>query len=279
MGYILSFSLVRLRTIRFSARAGAHIECSSRSCAEDVTITNVIIKTPESKYDWGVNDVMPGSEGLGILGIFFKKAVSWDLSLGEASWDSDLGETSPVVVYGMRRAFVGSVSWDWTLGRRVQQGIWLKDDVGTVSIVRIVCLSLLLSNKLKVKKVNKRFVPELKKVVSIFRYFHASGYTTYLFRSIHIYLSILVCNIYIYIYIYIYILVCYLFIDRHIYRSIHRSMQSIIFLYLQFYRLFSLSLSLSLYIYIYIYICLSALPIIFRRLLLWRAISIFYPAI
>ena len=28
---------------------GAHIEYSSRSCAEDVTITDVIIKTPDGK--------------------------------------------------------------------------------------------------------------------------------------------------------------------------------------------------------------------------------------
>ena len=43
VGYIL-FGLVRLRTIRLSARASAHIECSSRSCVEDVTITNFIQK-------------------------------------------------------------------------------------------------------------------------------------------------------------------------------------------------------------------------------------------
>ena len=49
VGYILSFGLVRLRTIRLSVRAGAHIEYSSRSLAEDVTITNVIIKTPDRK--------------------------------------------------------------------------------------------------------------------------------------------------------------------------------------------------------------------------------------
>ena len=50
VGYILSFGLVRLRTIRLSARAGAHIECRcSRSGAEDVTITDVIIKTPDGK--------------------------------------------------------------------------------------------------------------------------------------------------------------------------------------------------------------------------------------
>ena len=76
VGYILSFGLVRLRTIRLSARAGAHIECRcSSSCAKDVTITNVIIKPPHRKWDWGVNDVMPGSEGLGILVIFEKELV------------------------------------------------------------------------------------------------------------------------------------------------------------------------------------------------------------
>ena len=63
VGYILSFDLVRLRTIRLSARAGTHIErrCS-RSHTKDVTITDVIIKTPDGK--WGANDVMPGSDGL-----------------------------------------------------------------------------------------------------------------------------------------------------------------------------------------------------------------------
>ena len=48
--YILSFGLVRLSNIRFSARAGAHIQCSSRSHVEDVTITNVIIKPPDRKW-------------------------------------------------------------------------------------------------------------------------------------------------------------------------------------------------------------------------------------
>ena len=71
IGYILSFGLVRLRTIRLSARAGAHIEprCS-RSCGEDVTITYVIIKTPDRNGTGDVNDIMPGSDGLRILGDF-----------------------------------------------------------------------------------------------------------------------------------------------------------------------------------------------------------------
>ena len=48
VGYILSFGLVRLRTIRLSARVGTHIECRcSRSHGEDVTITDVIIKNPD----------------------------------------------------------------------------------------------------------------------------------------------------------------------------------------------------------------------------------------
>ena len=72
----VSFGLVRLRTIRLSARAGTHIgrRCS-RSCAEDVTITDVIIKTPDRKQVWGVNDVMPGSDGLRFL-VILKKAVT-----------------------------------------------------------------------------------------------------------------------------------------------------------------------------------------------------------
>ena len=68
VGYILSFGLVRLRTIRLSARASTHIErMCSRLRTEDGTITDVIIKTPDGKWDWNVNDVMPRSDGLRIL--------------------------------------------------------------------------------------------------------------------------------------------------------------------------------------------------------------------
>ena len=54
VGYILSFGLVRLRTFRLSARVGVNIvrRCS-RSREEDVTITDVIIKISDRKYDWG----------------------------------------------------------------------------------------------------------------------------------------------------------------------------------------------------------------------------------
>ena len=124
VNYILSFGLVGLGTIRLSA--GVHIEYSSRSCAEDMTITNDIINTPHRKWDWGANDVMLGSDGL--------RSVSWDLTRGE---------TSLARGYGMRGAFVGSVSWDSTLGRGSPAEELTLGDVGSVSIVKIVCLSLL----------------------------------------------------------------------------------------------------------------------------------------
>ena len=152
IGYNLSFGLVRLWTIQLSARAGTHIECRC-SRAEDLTITDVIIKTPEKKWT-GVR-MKSCPEAMGWEFWFLKKAVSWDLTLDKASWDLNLGEASwflslgkasPVGAYGMHRAFVGSD--------------------GTVSIVKIVSLSLSLWQKPK-SQGNKSFVPELKKVVSV----------------------------------------------------------------------------------------------------------------
>ncbi len=40
-----------------------------------MTITDVIIKTPDRKWTGDVNDAMPGSDGLGIL-VIFEKRVS-----------------------------------------------------------------------------------------------------------------------------------------------------------------------------------------------------------
>ena len=118
IGYILSFSLVRLRTIRLCARVGAYIErrCS-HSCGEDVTITDVIIKTPDRKWDWDMNDIMPGSDELRILGDFWKKAVSWD-----SKWVDFWTWARPVQL--------------WTMGCPHVVG-----SDGTVSIVEIVSLS------------------------------------------------------------------------------------------------------------------------------------------
>ena len=64
VGYILSFGLVRLRTIRLSAWVEAHIEhrCSHLH-GEDVTITDIIIKTLDRNGTGDVNDVMLGEAG------------------------------------------------------------------------------------------------------------------------------------------------------------------------------------------------------------------------
>ena len=141
MGYILSFVLVRIRTIRLSARLGAHIEFRcSRSRGQDITVTNVIIKTLDRNETGDVNGVMPGSNGLRILGDFWKKAVSWDLRQDEAGW---------------------FLSWarPFHLGVRDVPSIVGSD--GTVSIVKIISLSLslflylLVSKNLKIKKVIK----------------------------------------------------------------------------------------------------------------------------
>ena len=62
----------------------------------------------------------------------WKKAVSWDSTLEEGRRFSELAEARPVEVYEMCRAFVEE----------------------------IVSLSLLMSKNLKLKKVDKSFVPE-----------------------------------------------------------------------------------------------------------------------
>ena len=96
VGYILPFGLVRLRTIRLSARAGAHIECRfSRSRAEDVTITDVIIKTPDRKWVWDVNDLMHRSDGLRILVIFEKRSeLRSDAGRSELRFGPGRGQSS-----------------------------------------------------------------------------------------------------------------------------------------------------------------------------------------
>ena len=146
VNYILSFSLVRLRIIWLSARAGAHIEYSSSSRAEDVTITNVIIKTPDRKCDWGVNDVMPGSDGLGFLVILKKSCLlRSDSGQGELRFGPGRGQSS----CGLRDA--RRVCWFSELILDSGRGSWLKDDVGTVRKVKN-CVSLSSCRKTKIKK-------------------------------------------------------------------------------------------------------------------------------
>ena len=132
VGYILSFGLVRFRTVQLSAWVGAHIERR-----EDVTITDVIIKIPDRKWTGDVNDVMPGSDGLRILGDFWKKAeLRFEPRWSELIFGPGQGQSS--------HRSTRCIAWS----------------DGTVSIVKIVSLSPRVENP-KVKKVIS-FVPELK---------------------------------------------------------------------------------------------------------------------
>ena len=79
------------------------------------------------------NDVMPGSDGLRILGDFWKKAVSWDLNLEMAS------------VF---------LSWARPGQLCLRDAPCVVGSDGTVSIIKIVSLSPGVENP-KVKKVIK----------------------------------------------------------------------------------------------------------------------------
>ena len=157
VGYFLSFGLVRLRTIRLSACAETHIECRC-SCTEDITITDVIIKTPDRKWDLGVNDVMPGSDGLRIL-VIFKKSR-------ELRFEPGWGE----LIFGPGRGQSSLGLWD---------ALCVVGSDGTVSILKIVSLSPRVEN-LKVK-----FRTWTKRVVNCFTgflcmwTFYISVYFTY----------------------------------------------------------------------------------------------------
>ena len=103
----------------------------------------------DRKWTRDVNDVNPGSDGLRILE-FEKKTVSWDSSLEEESWFSGAcrDQTSSL----RRGAARGGIRW------KKQHKMKL-------------CLSLLVSKNLKLKKVNKSFVPEPKESRQVFRVF------------------------------------------------------------------------------------------------------------
>ena len=159
VGYILSFVLFRLRTFWLNARVGAHNErrCS-RSRGEDLTITDVIIKTPDMKWDWGCEWRHARKRWVGILRYFEKKHLveiwDWTKRVGIRIW------ARPVQLFA-----AGCTRVCWVSGLRADAG-------RTVSIVKIVCVSLSLSlsscRKPKSQEGNNSFVPEPRES-SVFR--------------------------------------------------------------------------------------------------------------
>ena len=79
----------------------------------------------------------------------FEKDVSWDLGCAARL----LGQLVEICLWAkpfqlglrMRGTFVGSGSWDFDSGPGSPAEELTEGDVGTVSIVKIVCLSLLVS--------------------------------------------------------------------------------------------------------------------------------------
>ena len=141
VGYILSFGLVRLRTIQLSARVGAHIECRcSHSYWEDVTISDVIIKTSDRKWDCGCEWCHAWKRWAVNFGWFLKKSR-------QLRFEAGLSE----LIFGP------------VMDHRMPARCWSD---GTVSIVEIVSLSSRVE-KPKSQDGNKSFVPELKKVISV----------------------------------------------------------------------------------------------------------------
>ena len=124
---------------------GAHIECRcSHVHGEDVTITDVTIKTPDRNGTGDVNDVMPGSDGLRILG-FEKKTVEFWTETNRVDFWTWVRSVHLGIV-GCACALVGSESW-WCMNSQHSKKL---------------CLSLVMSENIKLKKVNKSFVPEPK---------------------------------------------------------------------------------------------------------------------
>ena len=92
------------------------------------------------------------TEDLGI----WKKAVNWDLGLDGASWLSELVEARQFWVYGIPARWLSQWVESW----------WCTNS----QYSKKLCLSLMMTEILKLKKVNKNFVPERRKS-SVFHVF------------------------------------------------------------------------------------------------------------
>ena len=132
VGYILSFGLVRLWSVRLLVQVFTHGGCDNHKCHNK--------KTQIGNRAWVWITSFPEAMGWEFWWIL-KKAVSWDLKLGVAS---------PVCGLRDARAFVGSVSWDFDSGPRVQLGLteeWFRNSQHSKN-----CVSLSLCGKNKLKK-------------------------------------------------------------------------------------------------------------------------------
>ena len=115
---------------------------------EDVTITDVTIKTPDRKWEWGCewhHSRKRWAEDFWI----WKKAVSWDSTLEEGGRFVIWVRPDQLGVYRMPACWLSQwvESWQWMNSQHSKK----------------LCLSLLMSENLKLKKVNKSFVPEPRK--------------------------------------------------------------------------------------------------------------------
>ena len=172
---------------------------------------------------------MPGSDGLRILGDFWKKAISWDLSLEEASWFSSLGQARPVK--STRCAARGGARWISQHSRN--------------------CVSLFSCWKPKSQKGNKSFVPEPREssVFRVFRDSYACECFTYLYIS-HI---SHITNIYINVCVYIHICIC-LYVYVCIYKYVYIYVNICTYIYVCVCVWHSLFIKIGNYNIIYIYI-------------------------
>ena len=137
----------------------------------DVTITDVTIKTPDRKWPGTLMTSCPEAMGWGFR--IRKKTVSWDSMLEEGSrfliWARpDQGFTKCAACWLSQ----------WVQCRRCTNSQHSKK----------LCLSLLMSENVKLKKVNKSFVPEPRKS-SLFRVFSDSYMRTNIMNVLFLWIS------------------------------------------------------------------------------------------
>ena len=119
-----------------------------------MTIRDVTIKNPDRKWGGDVNDVMPGSaEDLGDL----KKKQFVEIQ----TW----ARPDDLVRYGHRTLVRWVEGWDLNSEQERRFLVWpRRDQLGSMKcaarLLKKLCLSLLMSKYLKLKKVIKSFVPE-----------------------------------------------------------------------------------------------------------------------